>query len=137
MIDAGLPLSSDLHRPAQLSPDAAAEAIADLIDQGVEIDAIVAASDRAAIGAIKTLVRRGRSIPGDVAIVGFDDIKIAGHIHPPLTTIRQNTMTAGRLLVSKLLSLLAGNQASSDLIECELIIRESCGAHEGLGNAKV
>lgn len=126
--ETGLPADPHLHRRCRLVPDAAAEAVNDLLDQGVAFDAIVAVSDLVAIGAIRALNRRGLSVPGDVAVVGYDDIDIAAHMHPALTTIRQDTAKAGRLLVAKLLRLLAGDGASSERLSTDLIVRESCGA---------
>lgn len=126
--EAGLTPDPSLHRCCRLVPDAAVEAVDDLLDQGQSIDAIVAASDLVAIGAIRALNRRGLSVPNDVAVVGYDDIEIAAHAHPALTTIRQDTAKAGRLLVAKLLRLLAGDQAMSERLSTDLIVRESCGA---------
>lgn len=126
--DADLPFDAKLVRECALDPDGAIEAVDDLLDSGVEIDAIVAGSDLAAIGAMRALARRGISVPGDVAVVGYDDIELAGHTHPALTTIRQDTMKAGRLLVAKLMRLIDGFPAQSERLETELIVRESCGA---------
>lgn len=126
--EAGLEPDPRLHRLSRLTPDAAMEAIDDLLDQGVEFDAIVAAADLVAVGAMRALHRRGVSVPGDVAVVGYDDIEIAAHTHPALTTIRQDTAKAGRLLVAKVMRMLAGQQAASERLMTELIVRESCGA---------
>ncbi|KPF87404.1 hypothetical protein IP70_04390 [alpha proteobacterium AAP38] len=126
--EVGLAPDPSLHRRCRLVPDAAVEAVDDLLDQGVAFDAIVAVSDLVAIGAVRALNRRGLSVPHDVAIVGYDDIEIAAHAHPALTTIRQDTAKAGRLLVAKLLRLLAGDQAMSERLSTDLIVRESCGA---------
>ncbi len=126
--EAGLTPDPSLHRRCRLVPDAAVEAVDDLLDQGVAFDAIVAVSDLVAIGAIRALNRRGLSVSHDVAVVGYDDIEIAAHAHPALTTIRQDTAKAGRLLVAKLLRLLAGDQAMSERLSTDLIVRESCGA---------
>lgn len=125
---AGLPVEDRLHRPCPLTPDAAAEAIDDLIDAGLPFDGVVAASDLAALGALRALERRGRLVPADVAVVGYDDVEIASHIRPSLTTIRQDPVKAGRLLVSKLARQLDGQDASSERLPTELIVRESCGA---------
>jgi len=127
LAEAGLEPDPRLHRRCRLVPDAAAEAVDDLVDQGVGFDAIVAVSDLVAIGAIRALNRRGLSVPRDVAVVGYDDIEIAAHTHPALTSIRQDTAKAGRLLVAKLLRLLAGDQASSERLTTDLIVRDSCG----------
>ena len=68
----------------------------------------------------------GLSIPGDISIVGFDDIPEAAHFYPPLTTIRQNFPEIGRRAVSLLLGELRGEvELNHDQIMPELIIRES------------
>lgn len=126
--EAGLEADPRLHRRCRLVPDAAVEAVDDLLDQRLAFDAIVAVSDLVAMGAVRALNRRGLLVPRDVAVVGYDDIEIAAHAHPALTTIRQDPAKAGRLLVAKLLRLLAGDQASSERLGTELIVRESCGA---------
>ena len=125
---ANLEIDPALFRPCSLTPEAAAEAINDLVDHAVPFDALVCGSDLAAVGALRALARRGISIPGDVSVVGYDNIDIAAHTHPALTTVQQDTTKAGRLLVSKLMRILAGDQPSSERLTTNLIVRESCGA---------
>lgn len=125
---AKLEIDPALFRPCSLTPEAAAEAINDLVDHAIPFDALVCGSDLAAVGALRALARRGISIPGDVSVVGYDNIDIAAHTHPALTTIQQDTHKAGRLLVSKLMRILAGDQPSSERLTTNLIVRESCGA---------
>ncbi|MFX6949531.1 substrate-binding domain-containing protein, partial [Acinetobacter baumannii] len=84
------------------------EAVATLKARGAAYDAIFAASDSIAIGAMRALAAEGRSIPGDVAVVGFDDIPSASLTTPPLSTVAQDTRQAGALLVSTLLGQLRG-----------------------------
>ena len=62
-------------------------------------DAILAASDLIAIGAMRALQAAGKRIPEDVAVIGFDDIPAAGLASPPLTTVMQDARLAGRTLV--------------------------------------
>lgn len=125
---AGIEPMPDLHQGSSLRPDVAAGEVDALLQRGTQLDAIVAASDLLAIGAMRSLVRHGVSIPGDVAVVGYDDIEISAHIHPALTTIRQDPIKAGRLLVSKALLAREGRAPSSERLPVELIVRESCGA---------
>lgn len=125
---ANLEIDPALFRPCSLTPEAAAEAINDLVDHAIPFDALVCGSDLAAVGALRALARRGISIPGDVSVVGYDNIDIAAYTHPALTTIQQDTKKAGRLLVSKLMRMLAGDQPSSERLATNLIVRESCGA---------
>lgn len=101
-----------------------------LLDRGDRIDAVFAACDVLAIGAMKALRARGLSIPEDVAILGFDDIDAASFTNPPLTTVRQDTVAAGALLVETLLALIAGYDMPSRMLPTRLMIRASCGETE-------
>ena len=79
-----------------------------------------------ALGLMHACRELGLSIPGDMSIVGFDDIPEAAHFAPPLTTIRQNFSEIGRRAVSLLLGELRGEtQLNHDQIVPELIVRES------------
>ncbi len=127
LAEAGLEMVPGLQREADISEEAGEQAIIGLIDDGVPFDAVFAACDLIAIGAMKGLRRRGLSIPGDVAVMGFDDIVTATFTDPPLTTVRQNTEKAGELLVETLLALIDGEPVSSKMIETRLMVRGSCG----------
>ena len=78
--------------------------------------------------ALEALRSAGRSVPEDVAVVGYDDISLAAYCSPPLTTVRQNTAAAGNLLVERLLAQIEGQPAPAVVLPVELVIRESCGA---------
>jgi hypothetical protein len=65
-------------------------------------------------------------VPGDVAVVGFDDIAAAAHFIPPLTTVQQDTHRAADMLVDNLLKMTSGEPVESALIEPKLVIRGSC-----------
>ena len=82
----------------------------DILGSGIKFDAIFAACDLIAIGAMRALQESGKNVPKDVAVAGFDDIQIASFTNPALTTAKQNTKLAGELLVNKLLALIAGFQ---------------------------
>ena len=104
------------------------DAACELIASGIKVDAICAASDLIAIGAMRALKERNISIPEQVAVVGFDDIAIASFTFPPLTTVKQDTKLAGELLVNTLLELISGEDSTTTLIPPELVIRKSCGS---------
>lgn len=103
------------------------EAIDALRDRNVAFDAIVAASDVAALGAMQRLRQQGLRVPEDVAVIGYDDIDAAALSTPGLTTIRQDTGRAGNLLVAKLLRAIDGHRPASERLPTDLVIRESCG----------
>lgn len=100
----------------------------DLLDRHPECDAMFAACDTLALGAIRALRGGGRAVPGDVAVVGFDGIATAAHVRPALTTVEQDSRAAGRLLVEALLDLIAGRPPTREAVPMRLIVRESCGA---------
>lgn len=124
---AGLALDAELVVPARFTVELAKAPVDALIARGVAFDGIVAASDLIALGAVRALLGAGRSVPGDVSVIGYDDVPFARYSRPALTTIRQDTARAGRLLVSKLLDAAAGGDMRSERIPTELIVRESCG----------
>ena len=125
---AGLPIDPDLMIPSHFDIEAAEAAIDQLLDRRIAFDAIVAASDNLAFGAIRALHLAGRRVPEDVAVVGYDNIPFARYARPALTTLSQDVDRAGRLLVSKLLTARGGGDIRSERLPTELIVRESCGA---------
>jgi DNA-binding LacI/PurR family transcriptional regulator len=90
--------------------------------------AVFARNDFTAVGAMTAIKEAGLSIPKDLAIVGFDDIPLAVHTVPPLTTVRQPMRLQGQLAAEMLVSRIAGKeprQRTERILNCELIIRES------------
>ncbi len=99
-----------------------------LIAAGVAFDAIFAGDDEAAAGASMALRRAGRRVPEDVKLVGFDDVPLARHLNPPLTTIRVPIETASYLAARQLVRLIRNDEADvQTLLPVELVVRESCG----------
>jgi LacI family transcriptional regulator len=93
-------------------------------------DAVFAASDRMAAGALNEITAAGLRVPEDIAVVGFDDIERAAHMEPPLTTIRQRPQKMGETALTLLLDLI-GDPASPPqriILPTELIVRASCGS---------
>lgn len=105
------------------------EAARRLIENGTPFDAIFAASDLIAIGAMRALEEANIRIPEDVAVIGFDDIPAASLAHPPLTTIQQDYKLAGEVLIDRLLKLVEGGEVISEKLPARLVVRKSCGAH--------
>lgn len=124
----GLTHSPDLLVAAETIETLGYEAVEKLLEKNLAFDAIFAASDLIAIGAIRALQKRGIAVGSSVSVVGFDDIQSAAYITPSLTTIRQDTNLAGEMLVENLLRIVAGEEVDSTLLEPKLIVRESCGA---------
>jgi DNA-binding LacI/PurR family transcriptional regulator len=104
-------------------------AVIQLLKRGINFDAIFAADDDSAIGALAGLKDAGLRVPEDVALVGFDDIRTSRYLLPPLTTVRAPIETAGRESIRQLISLIQTGRAESEtLLPTELVIRRSCGA---------
>ena len=106
--------------------DGGASAMRVLLQRAPDLDAVFAASDLTAIGALRVLAERGLRVPEDVAVVGFDDILEARNTSPPLTTIRQPINDLGRTMARVLLSRIHNTEvALSTILPVELIRRGS------------
>ncbi len=99
-----------------------------LLSAGADFSAVFCGSDLGALGAINAIREAGLLVPGNISVVGFDDIPAVSYTSPPLTTVRQNTAKAGLIMVNALLRLIEGQSIQSQLIEPELTIRASCRA---------
>jgi alanine racemase len=126
--DNNLNINESLQFNALYTEEAGYEAACKLINSGEKFDAICAACDLIAVGAMRALQEHHLSIPEQVAVVGFDDIAIASFTFPSLTTVKQDTKLAGELLVETLLTLISGEPASTTLITPELVVRKSCSS---------
>jgi DNA-binding LacI/PurR family transcriptional regulator len=123
LADAGLDSPPELTAPAQFTVDTAYSGARALIDSGAKFDAIFAASDLIAVTAIQALAAAGRRTPEDVSVVGFDDISLARHSAPPLTTIRQPLELGARHLVDLLFRRIAGENTAPVILPPELVVR--------------
>lgn len=110
-----------------LTLDAAYQAMLEYLRTGQKFDAVFAATDVIAISAMRALASSGIAIPGQVAVAGFDGIDMGAHVHPALTTVRQDLTRGAKLLVDQLLRRMAGEATGSVKMPGELIVRESCG----------
>jgi LacI family repressor for deo operon, udp, cdd, tsx, nupC, and nupG len=130
----GLAMAPDHVFPGDFSLDAGARAARAWLQLDQRPSAVFSQSDQMAFGFISELARHGISVPGDVSVVGFDDIDIARCIIPALTTVRQPRkklgLTAARLLIENI----GGNSSSAietTILEVELIVRDSTRAFAG------
>ncbi|TCO39047.1 DNA-binding LacI/PurR family transcriptional regulator [Kribbella antiqua] len=120
---AGLDAGRVAH--GDFSEDGGSRAMAELLSEHPDLDAVFIASDQMAIGALRVLTDAGRSVPGDVAIVGFNDIPSARHTAPPLTTVNQPIQALGREMARMLQSLMSGETPSPLILPTRLIQRAS------------
>lgn len=109
--------------PASFTVVAGTRATHALLDRHPQIDALFAASDLLAIGALRALTERGRRIPEDVSIIGHDDTPLGSTYVPALTSIHQNLYEGGELLARKALALITGKKVVSETLPTNLVIR--------------
>jgi DNA-binding LacI/PurR family transcriptional regulator len=122
---AGIEPDEQLRVDADPSEQAGREAVEELLRRSARFDAVFAASDVAAIGAMHALQKLGRDIPGEVAIVGFDDIPAASLSSPPLSTVRQDWRCAGEALVEAAVDAIEFGATKTQLLPVRLIVRDS------------
>ena len=114
--------------PVHFVPQMALTTISDYLGIADGVDGIFAASDTIAMMTIQALADRGRAVPADVKVVGFDDLDVARHTLPPLTSVRQDLDKGAKALVDTLLALLRDEDAPSVLLTPTLAPRASTGA---------
>jgi DNA-binding LacI/PurR family transcriptional regulator len=116
-----------LSEEGDWSSESGAAAMTALLDRVPDLDAVVAANDRMALGAMHVLRDRGLRIPEDVAVTGFDDIEEAAWLAPPLTSVHQPLDEMGRQAVRTLWSEVGAHETLPVAIplRAELVIRAS------------
>lgn len=117
--DAGLVATGDYSR------ESGARAMAEILAAHPDVDAVFAANDVMALGAMDYLAAKGIRVPEDVAVGGFDDIQPAASAHPPLTTIRQPFDRISAEMVRLLLNAIEGERPSAVTLPTELVVRGS------------
>lgn len=122
----GLATPKRRHATVPFLADAGRHAMEALLDADSNLDAVFASSDLLAMAAIGALRERGLRVPEDVAVVGYDDVELAAHFSPPLSTVRQSLHEGGVALVEALLEAVEqGGLAPSIQLETSLIVRQS------------
>lgn len=124
---AGFPLAPELVSWGDFTFECGGVAVRGLLSGGVPFDAVFAHNDLSAAGAIKALREAGMTVPGDVAVVGFDDVPFAAHTDPPLTTVRQPLRQMGETAARMLMAYFAGTPLpeTPTVIPANLIVRSS------------
>ncbi|MET9086506.1 LacI family DNA-binding transcriptional regulator [Streptomyces sp. NPDC004237] len=101
--------------PSDFTPGGGERAMAELLDRCPDVDAVFAANDLTALGALRVLRERGRRVPEDVAVIGFDDVlPVTEQTEPSLTTVRQDIEEMGRLMARLLLRTLTRDEPATD-----------------------
>jgi len=124
---AGLEADEDLVVHGDFSQSSGETAMRVLLSRRPDLDAVFAANDPMAAGALRVLREAGREVPRDVAVVGFDDAPLAQSTHPPLTTVHQSPEQMGREMVALLLEAMRhpDEPPAPRLLATRLVVRES------------
>jgi DNA-binding LacI/PurR family transcriptional regulator len=127
-----IPFREELVLNSEFASDEAREVVAShLAAEGLKFDAVMAATDTIAIGALAALHDAGVRVPDEVSVMGFDDISEAWTTHPPLSTVRQPWRVQADAALDALLAQIAGDAAfETMLVSAELVPRRSCGCFE-------
>ena len=111
--------------PVHLTSESSYSAIEDYLAGHPSPDGIVAASDVIAMSALRALAGHGKRVPQDVSVVGYDDVLIATHTNPPLTTIRQDVVRGAGIMIDLLFRRMEDSDVASVSMLPELILRGS------------
>ena len=125
LMEAGHTVAPELHVDTPFEPQHTRERVGRWLDTQPVFDGLCCISDVMAINVIAVLQERGLNVPRDVRVTGYDDIPLAAHVHPSITTIRQPAAEAGEALVSRLMAAIDGRLAEHVLLATTLIARES------------
>ncbi len=130
MAEANLPTEESLVAHGDLTEHSGYEVGRAFLTRDDPPSAIVACNDLMALGIISAAQRLGLTVGRDVAVTGFDDVSLAAHSHPSLTTVRQPIYEIGRRICEMLIHLLRGETLEERhvILEPQLVMRESCGA---------
>lgn len=130
LLNFGREIDETLIRDGDFTEESGYRAMKEILQ--AKPDALFAGSDMMAVGAIRAAQEAGLRIPGDLGVVGFDDIPTNSFTKIQLTTIRQPIMRLGIKAVELLIDLIENGTAPARrlILDTELVIRESCGANE-------
>jgi LacI family transcriptional regulator len=133
---AGLPYDQNLVRTGEFTVQSGFNAMRELLSLAPHPTAAFVASDTVALGALQAIHSRGLNVPGDIALIGFDDIPLAEFVNPPLSTVRLPAAGLGWGAADLLIRLIAGEEINDPglFLDTELVVRASCGAG-GAGGA--
>lgn len=111
-----------------LTEEAGARAMTALLARPRPPSAVIAFNDRCATGVVDTLVHRGRRVPGDVSVVGYDDSRLAEAPHVQMTTVSQDATALASAAVDQALRLAAGNPSTEIVLTPRLVVRATTAA---------
>lgn len=129
MDESGIKIDEKLISESDLHIDGGYDAMMKMLGRAKEYPtAIFAINDESAIGAIKAIKEKKLDVPGDISVVGFDDIELSSHTTPPLTTMKVYKKEIGQISIQKVVQLIEGKNLLpvKSLMPASLVIRESC-----------
>jgi LacI family transcriptional regulator len=127
---ASIPYDESLVRYGAYDPETGYEAMKSLLESSSPLPtAVYAMNDVMAFGALRAIQEHGLRVPDDIAIIGFDDIRLAQYANPPLTTVREPDVEHGRRAAEMLIALINGETPKEKHIKLatRLVVRDSCG----------
>ncbi|WP_133741321.1 LacI family DNA-binding transcriptional regulator [Actinorugispora endophytica] len=125
--EVGIEFDESLVFYGDFSYDSGTSAMRALLERHPDLDAVFAASDLMGLATLRVLRAAGRTSPGDVAVVGYDDSTLAEHAEPPMTTVNQPTELMGREMARVLIDRITGDSAEPVqlILDTHLVLRES------------
>jgi LacI family transcriptional regulator len=132
LAEANLPYDGSIVRQGNFDAQSGYQAMEELLSMPAPPTATFVASDEVAAGALAALHKHGVTVPGGMAIVGFDDIPFSRYLIPPLTTIHLPAYELGVRSAEMLIDMIQGIGIPDKgvLLDTNLIIRDSCGARQ-------
>lgn len=125
---ANIPFDEQLVFQGDFLQASGERAVQHWLSKAIAFDAIFAANDEMALGALHALSAAGKAVPGDVALIGFDDMEGARNASPPLTTVRQPLKDIAVAAVRTIMDQLQGREVPRmQMLQTHLVVRESCG----------
>ncbi len=122
---AGIEVNEDLIARANWSFESAKLMTLRLLAKNPDIDGIFAANDIMAIAAIAAIQERGRRVPDDISVIGFDDSLLSQTHRPAITTVRQDIIGLGVAAAESMIALLQGQDVEPQVLQTEIMIRET------------
>jgi len=130
LTDAGIAPDSALVGLGDFTEAGGHDAMRSLLAAAPDLTGVFAANDLSAIGAMSAIAAAGRRVPGDISIVGFDDVRLSRYTSPPLTTVRQPAGKIARHATELLLGMIGGRKPRKlhHPFAPELIVRDSASS---------
>lgn len=130
LASAGIAVEEDLIDYGEFEPETGYDAMQRILERTSPPTAVYAMNDVMAFGVLHAIQDRGLRVPEDIAVTGFDDIRLAAFSNPPLTTMNEPDIEHGRLAAEMLIDLINGRTPKERHIrlETQLVVRQSCGA---------